>query len=147
MSDVLLMLLLVVGASPPTAELDTCAREVHATATAYRLADLPPDIRSDLTLIAQNGIGDRGSPLLDTDAPGPAQVSFPTSRFYQALRVNNEWFVQFEVSMFAGVRTIGYVPDRNGGFRRYAPHYFGGPACESIKAALSGVTTPGGFNF
>lgn len=148
MSNVLLMLLFAVGATPLDANPDrSCAQEVRATATAYRLSELPTDIRDDLNLLLHNDIGDSGSPLLGTDAPGPEEQSFPTTRFFQALFVNGEWFVQFEVSMFAGVRTMGYVRGSDGRFRRYPLHYFGGPPCETIKAALAGVTTPGGFNF
>lgn len=148
MNDMVLMLLLAIG--PATVETEprpSCAEEVRATATAYRLADLPKEIRDDLNILMNNEIGDSDSQLLQTDAPVAAERNFPTARFFQALFVNREWFVQFEVSMFAGVRTIGYVRDGNGGFRRWSSHYFGGPACETIKAALNGVTTPGGFNF
>lgn len=148
MSNAFLIVGLLIGPVAPTAAPEhSCAREVGATLAAYRLSDLPTAIRADLNLIARSQIGDRGSPLLETDAPTREQANLPTSRFYQALQVNGEWFVQLEVAMFAGVRTIGYVPDENGGFRRYPLHYFGGPACKSIKAALRGVTTPGGFNF
>ena len=142
----LLTLLLATGAAAPDTGPDrSCAREVRATATAFRLSELPPEIRDDLNLLLHNDIGDRGAPLLGTDAPRPAEQNFPTTRFFQALLVSGEWFVQFEVSMFAGVRTLGYVRGSDGRFRRWPMHDFGGPACETIRAVLRGVTTPGGF--
>ena len=124
-----------------------CAGEVRAAAIVTRLSELPPDIRDDLQHLSQNAMGDRDSPLLQTDAPVGAERDFPQTRFVQALFVDGKWFVQFEVAMFSGVRTIGYVRDGKGDFHRSPSHYFGGPACASIKAALDGVTTPGGFNF
>lgn len=140
------MLLLSISAATLEAGPDTsCAREVRATAAVYRIADLPPSIRSDLLALARNSIGDPGSPLLNTDAPGPREAQFPRMRFYQAIRVRTEWFVQFEVAML-GMRTIGYIPDAEG-FHRFPLHYFGGSPCDTIKAILRGVTSPGGFNF
>lgn len=144
-----LMMIMLLGAAPAGTEAQrACAREVGATATAYRLADLPKDIRDDLA--SRSGlfgaeIADSDSPLLQTDAPTAAERNYPTVRFAQAMFARDRWFVQFEVSLFAGVRTISYSRQPGGGFGFTPAHYFGGPACASIKAALAGVTTPGGF--
>lgn len=127
------------------ANAGTCADEVRATATARRLSELPPEVRDDLMLLTENAMAEGGSPLLQTDAPTAAERDLATVRFAQGLLVGDKWFVQFEVSMFAGVRTVSYVRDQDGRFGRSPMHYFGGPACASIKAALNGVTTPGGF--
>jgi hypothetical protein len=91
-------------------------------------------------------MGDRGSPLLQTDAPTILERDYPTSRFAQALLIKNMWFVQFEVAM-TGMLTIGYIKGTDGKFTRSPSHYYNGPACETLKAAVNGVTTPGGFNF
>lgn len=137
----------VVG-TPEMGPRSTCAAEVGATATAYRLADLPPDIRDEwgaLENFMGGQIADSDAPLLQTDAPSEAESNYPTARFAQAMLVGDKWFVQFEVSLFFGVRTVGYVRHSDGVFRISPGHYFNGPACASIRAALSGVTTPGGF--
>ena len=149
MNSGLAIALWVLGsAAAGTGPQSTCARDVQAAATAYRLSDLPQDISGDLTSLATvlgDRIADSDSPLLRTDAPTAAERDHATVRFAQAMRVGDKWFVQFEVSQFAGVRTVTYVRNQDGRFRRSPAHYFGGPACASIKAALDGVTTPGGF--
>lgn len=145
----LAIILLATGAAP--AETDAqraCAQEIGATATAYRLADLPPDIRDDLARrrdMFGADMADSDAPLLQTDAPTAAERGHPTLRFAQAMLVRDRWFVQFEVSLFAGVRTLSYARQPDGRFGFTPVHYFGGPACASIKAALAGVTTPGGL--
>lgn len=53
--------------------------------------------------------------------------------------------MQFEVAMAGGVRTVTYVRHGDGLYYRSPGYYFNGPACASIRAALEGVTTPGGF--
>ena len=144
----LLFLQVSAGASAATAAgspAHSCGKDVGANAVVERLADLPADIRGDL-LLTFRGMGDRGAPLLQTDAPSIAEREYPTSRFAQALRIKNMWFVQFEVAMSGG-RTIGYVQGTDGRFARSPSHYYGGPACETLKAAVNGVITPGGFNF
>lgn len=148
MLNVLVAVMLGSGVTPPTAETQgACAAEVHASTAVYRLRDLPPDIREDL-LGTFSDMGEPDGPLLQTDAPTAAERNDPTSRFLQAIFVHDEWFVQYEVSGMHGPFTIGYRRGGNDGrFRRSASHYFAGPACASIKAALAGVTTPGGFNF
>jgi hypothetical protein len=147
MRKLLLVLLLQVDAASAHAALpQSCAKEVGAITVVERLSELPPDIREDL-LFRFKDMGDRGSPLLQTDAPSAVEMTYPTSRFAQALLIKNAWFVQFEVSMFSGVRTIGYVRGSDGRFTRSPSRYFGGPACETLKAAVKGVYTPGGFNF
>ena len=149
MSNGLAIALWLLGsASAGTGPQSTCARDVQAAATAYRLSDLPSDISGDLTSLAgQFGdrVADSDAPLLQTDAPTAAERGHPRVRFAQAMLVGDKWFVQFEVSQFAGVRTVTYVRHQDGRFRRSPAHYFGGPACASIKAAVERVTTPGGF--
>ena len=130
----------------PTAA-QTCADEIGAASVAIELADLPQDIREHLNSLDPKGMGERDSQLLKTDAPAGAERHHLQTRFVQAFLVKDEWFVQFEVAMFSGVRTVGYVRDSGGRFRPWPPHYFGGPPCASVKAARQGVTTPGGFNF
>ena len=147
MRSTLLILVLQVGATTAqAAPLQSCAKEVQASAVVERLSELPPDIRDDL-IYRFRGMGDRGSPLLQTDAPSAVEMTYPTSRFAQALLIKNVWFVQFEVAMFSGVRTMGYLRGTDGRFTRSPSRYFGGPACETLKAAIAGVYTPGGFNF
>jgi len=92
-----------------------------------------------------NEITDENIPLLRTDAPTEAEKNYATVRFAQALRFRDTWYVQSEVALFAGVRTITYYRTPNGRFERFRSQYFGGPACATIRAALDGVVTPGGF--
>jgi hypothetical protein len=142
----LIMLLQVGAASAQAAPQRSCAEEVGAIAVANRLSKLPQDIRADLMQMDKN-MGDPGSPLLQTDAPSVAQSKYPTSRFFQALLINKIWFVQVEIAMTSGIRTMGYYRDSDGRFQRSRSHYYGGPACETLKAAANGVYNPGLFNF
>jgi hypothetical protein len=142
------MLLAAATASAETEAQRSCAQEVGATASAYRLTELPRDIRDDLASrrdMFGAEMADSDSPLLQTDAPTAEESDYPILRFAQAMLVRDRWFVQFEVSMFAGVRTISYLRQPDGRFSLTPSHYFGGPACASLRAALAGVTTPGGF--
>ena len=149
MGNALLMMLLATGgASAGTEAQRACAREVGATSTAYRLAELPREVRDDLASrrdMFGADIADSDAPLLETDAPTARESDHATLRFAQAMLVRDRWFVQFEVSLFAGVRTISYLRQPDGRFSFTPAHYFGGPACASVRAALAGVTTPGGL--
>ena len=146
MNTMLVLLLLAVSTVPPeTSSRSSCPEEVQATATAYRLSELPQNIVDDLLLLTQNEIADSNAPLLQTDAPTAAERNHATVRFAQALLFRDMWLVQFEVTMFSDVRTVSYVRDSEGRFQRSPRHYFHGPACASIRAALSGVTTPRDF--
>ena len=146
MRKLILIVLLQVGAATAQAAPPlSCAKEVGATAVVERLSELSPDIRDDL-IFRFKDMGDRGSPLLQTDAPTALERDLPTSRFAQALLIKNVWFVQFEVAM-TGMLTMGYIKGSDGKFMRSPSHYYSGPACETLKAAVNGVTTPGGFNF
>jgi len=143
------MIALMIGAvTVPTDAVSSCAQEIHATATASRLSDLPPEIREDLARISNNEMAESGSHILQTDAPSKADAKLPTSRFMQAILVKDlpnakdTWFVSFEVSM-STPRTVSYYRDQWGRYNRVQMHNFGGPPCESIKAALKGVTSPG----
>lgn len=133
----------------PDTSIENCAEVAAASAAAYRLADLPEDVRDRLAYLEQNlirtGIADGDAPLLQTDAPSLAERTHPTIRFKQAVLIGDIWFVQLEVSMTAGVRTISFHRRHDGRFDVSHDHYFSGPACASIRAALDGVRTPGGF--
>lgn len=147
-TSVSMLLAFGAGTIAETAEQRSCAQEIGATASAYRLADLPQDIRDDLANRRDwlgEDMADSDAPLLQTDAPTAAERGYPTIRFAQAMLVGEIWFVQFEVSLFAGVRTISYIRQNDGRFHLTPLHYFNGPPCASIKAALAGVTTPWGF--
>lgn len=147
-SGVALLLWATAVAGAGSAQPSSCAEEVGATATANRLAQLPQEIRDRLPQLREifgAEMADSDAPLLQTDAPTAAERSYPTIRFAQAMLVGDKWFVQFEVSLFAGVRTVAFIRRADGSFFLSAAHHFGGPACPSIKAALSGVNTPGGF--
>ena len=133
------------GAPPDPGPRTVCPEEAGATATADRLSELPQEIRDDLMVLTDNEITDENVPLLRTDAPTKAERNHATVRFAQAMRFHNYWLVQYEVALFAGVRTVSYVSTGDGPFHRSPMFYFGGPACASIRAALDGVTTPGGF--
>lgn len=121
-----------------------CVEQVPADAFVDDLSGLPETIRDDLTILVQAPMGARGGPLLQTDAPTAAERDDPLTRFYRAALVNGRWLVQFEVSLFSGVRTIVYTAGGDGRFHRDPWRYFGGPACESLNAALNGVTSPPG---
>lgn len=122
-----------------------CPELTRASASAYHLSDLPEEIRLDLMAWTNNEITDEDIPLLNTDSPGQRERNHPTARFVQAFRFEDKWLVQFEVALFSGVRTVTYHNGGSGIFKRSPLHYFGGPACASIRAALEGVVTPGGF--
>lgn len=136
-------LLQVAGTTSAAEPSPSCAVEVGAASVAERVSELPTEIRDDLLRIAGGVIGEKDSPLLRTDAPSSEERAYSTTRFVQALLIESEWFVQLDVAMTSGVRTFGYVKDERGAYRRSLSHYFGGPACASIKAALAGVYNPG----
>jgi hypothetical protein len=122
-----------------------CPEAARADAAAYRLADLPQEIREDLMRWTRNEITDENIPLLRTDAPTEVEKGYATVRFAQALRFRDTWYVQSEVALSAGVRSMTYYKTPNGRFERFRSQHFGGPACATIRAALDGVYTPGGF--
>src|SRR5438105_11587494 len=136
-----LFLATMAASSAPTEAQRTCAREIEAVATAYRLADLPEDIRADLAARKNllGNIGDSDGPLLRTDTPNAVERNYPSVRFAQAMLVRNEWFVQVEISMMSGVTTISFPRQPDGHFSFQPIHYFRDPPCASIKAALAGV--------
>lgn len=142
--SILFHLFLPVIASPAAPAPRTCAEEIRAVAVADRLADLPQEIVEHLRAFNRNDLGDSNGPLLDTDAPPARERDHPTARFHRGYKVGDQWFVQLEVAMFSGVRTIVYK--RMSGDNKYHREpwkYYSGPPCESIKASLSGVLTPG----
>ena len=143
MSFSMMIMTSMIAMAVPDVAPPSCATEIQAESYARRLADIPPEIRDDLNSLTKGTVGDSGGPLLATDAPSAVERQYPTTRFYQAFLIKNQWFVQFEVAMFAGVRTMTYRRSKdNNRFYRSPWGYFGGPACESLNAALSGVTTP-----
>ncbi|HEY0012450.1 MAG TPA: hypothetical protein VGB79_06305 [Allosphingosinicella sp.] len=121
-----------------------CARDINASATAYRLSELPPAIRYDLARLVKDDMADSGSVILQTDAPSEADMRLPRVRFLQAMFVRNTWYVSFEVSMTASY-TIGYSLVGDGSremrLRRSRSINFTGPPCEVVKAALRRVRT------
>lgn len=143
---VALMMLMAFGPAAAGTSGPHCPEAAQAAAAAYRLSDLPDEIRADLNLLAHGEIADSDVPLLQTDTPTGAEARYPTMHFYQAMRFNNLWLVQVEISLTAGVRTISYVSVGGGAFQHVPIHDFGGPPCESIRAAMSGVTTPAAFD-
>ena len=126
-----------------------CLRDLRVEAVVTRLADLPADVRAGLSRLGASPhwtrIADSDEPLLQTDAPSAAEREYPRARFAQAVRVRDRWFVQFEATQEGGVRTVGFERRLDGRFSLSRLYTFGGPACASIKAALAGVWTPGGF--
>jgi hypothetical protein len=90
-------------------------------------------------------VADSDVPLLQTDAPGEREKGHAQVRFAQAMLVQDKWFVQLEVSLWEGVRTLTYIRHGDGSFRYSPSGIFNGPACASIKAALAGVTTRAPF--
>lgn len=124
-----------------------CAVEKEAVKVVYRLSDLPDEIRVDLMTMSQSQMVDGPVTLRQGDAPTEAERLLPTSKFNQGLLIRGTWFVQFEITNLAGVRTIGYVRSERHSFVKSPIYYFTGPACATLEAALAGVITPGGFNF
>ncbi len=143
--SVVSLVLLAVTSLEPSPSQRVCAREVGATSVATRLSQLPPSIREDIARLKPvfgDHMADSDAELLQTDAPRAEDGHRARVRFAQAMLVGDHWFVQFEIAMWAGVRTASFRRQADGSFA-YAPvHDFGGPACASIKAALEGVTTP-----
>lgn len=133
------------GASVATPPTSVCPDVREATTTVLRLEDLPPAVRTDLESFAP-GMGTRDAQILRTDAPTSQETNLPVARFVHGVFVNDRWFVSFEHGQ-SGYTTIGYARDAAGPYRRWPLHYFGGPPCRAIRAALDGVITPGGFNF
>lgn len=138
--------LLAMVSSVAVAEPASPCEGIAASVIAYRLADLPPEIRDDLNAMSQNAIADAGVPIRRTDAPTDAEKDLALNGLVHGLLVGQEWFVSVDTGT-GGIRTFGYVRDSDGRYFRLPSHYFGGPACEAIAAALSGVTSPGGFGF
>jgi hypothetical protein len=127
-----------------SAEINACARKIGALKIASSLDMIPKEVRGDLDhrIEAQGStIAEHDTPLLQTDAPGDAERGFAQVRFAQALLVNEKWFVQLQISQFPGVRTFTYGQRPNGKFVYLPGYHFGGPACASIEAALSGVNS------
>ena len=141
MVNQLIMALLASAATAHPTRRATCP-DIRATMVVERLSGLPEDIRDNL-LTAYRGIGDRGSELLATDAPSTAEMKYPTKRCFQAVLIKDVWYVQIEVAMTSGVRTIGFNGGTDGHFRFAPSVYYGGPACETPKAAINGVYNPG----
>jgi hypothetical protein len=147
MIGALLITVSAAAAAPPQEQrpIFNCPEAARADAAAYRLADLPQEIREDLMKWTGNEITDENIPLLRTDSFTDGGKGYAKVRFAQALRFRDRWFVQSEMALVAGVRTITYYRTPNGRFERFPTQYFGGPACATIRAALDGVVTPGGF--
>lgn len=123
-----------------------CPDVREATTIVLRIEDLPPDVRTDLESFATS-LGPRDAEILRTDAPTPREAKLPQARFVHGVLAKDRWFVSYEHGQ-SGYTTIGYAKaDDSGRYQRWPGYYFGGPPCRSIRAAMDGVTTPGGFNF
>ena len=138
--------LIVVYASSAVALGDQrgCAH-IPIAEVATRLSDLSPEIRTDL-MASYKDMGDRNTPLLKTDAPTAREQGLATSRFIQAVRIKDEWFVQYEWT-FGGRRTLGYFRGSNGHYQRAPYHYLSGPFCKTLQAIKDGIGNPGGLHF
>lgn len=152
MNGLVSIALVALSATSPILEKEptpqVCAKEVGATATAHRLADLPPSVRDHLISRVKTlggKLADSDAPLLETDAPSENERGYAHERFEQGMLVADTWFVQVKQGMSAGVLTSSYRRQQDGTFAFLPTHNFRGPACASIKAALSGVTTPQGL--
>lgn len=138
------------AALPPEGAQGPCPEFAGAAAAVDRLAELPPEIREHLLSVIDNNMGDPNSILLRTDAVTDAERGQRTSRLVRGLRFRDSrrrrdmWLIQYEAAMRANVHTISYEIGPEGRFRFTRRHFFSGPACESVRAALNGVTTPGG---
>lgn len=135
----LVNLLALSAASPAAARpVQTCADEIGVTAIATSLRELPSEIREDLDRMSHGDMVDRGIRIQQSDIiePGVAR-----SRFSQALKVRDMWFVTVEMTTLTPP-TYGYVREDGGRYQR-APFYsFTGPVCAILEAVLEGVTTP-----
>jgi hypothetical protein len=117
----------------------SCQATANATKSILSLTKLPAEIRADLMTLANNQMSDRGGKLLISDAPDATERDYPLTRFYQAHLISGQWYVQFEVSQFSGVRTLAYFRNGVSTYQRSGAVNLGGPPCESITAALAGV--------
>jgi hypothetical protein len=140
----LIALLLTVTTNASASPQSTC-RNISPSATAVRLSDLPQEIRQDLKT-SYADMADPTLPLRQTDSPTERETKYATSRFSHAVLLKGEWFVHYELT-YGGQRTLGYFRSSDGRYARAPWHYFGGPFCETLRAILNGVGTPGGANF
>jgi hypothetical protein len=123
-----------------------CPEAAQAKVATRQLSGLPDEIHRDLRALTNDEITDEDVPLLRTDAPTASETSHATARFVQAMLLGDKWVVQFEVALFAGVRTLTYIRNNfTGPYHRSQSQVFGGPACASLRAVLDGVATPGVF--
>jgi hypothetical protein len=96
----------LLAAAPSNAQSLPDCPGIAAISVIDRFAELPEDIRNDLRANFSRMAKGR-EPLLETDAPSAAEMKYPTSRFVRAVLMKNVWYVQMQVSMTEGVRTIG----------------------------------------
>lgn len=128
-------------ASPPSSyePILTCAEDAQATSITFGMAGLPAEVRRDLIRATRGNIGERPRLLRQSDVITVENREHLNIRFYRALLVRGTWYVQIEHALMTGVHTLGYARQANGEFQRSVGVHFAGPACETIKAALSGV--------
>ena len=119
-----------------------CPEDARAGQIAYQLSDLPPEVRLDLMRLTHYSIGERPRPLRRSHVVIPEERDYLGSRFYRALRFQNVWYVQYERALTRGVQTVGYIADARGRFHASPVLRFGGPPCETIRAALAGIVAP-----
>lgn len=123
---------------PPVA----CSEDATASEIAYQLSDLPSEVRLDLMRLTRYSIGERPRPLRRSHVVIPEEDGYLGARFYRALRFQNVWYVQYELALTRGVQTIGYIGDAGGRFHASPVLRFGGPPCETIRAARAGIVAP-----
>lgn len=117
----------------------SCPEDVRANAFATDIEELPREIYDDLMRITSNVIGSRENAAQQRDE---IQINEPHLRYYRGIRFNNVWYIQYEQKATRGVQTVGYIFHPDGFYYRSPLLRFGGPACETIRAALNGVVSP-----
>jgi len=132
----------VLSNAPSDAQVMPACPGISIVSSVDQFSRLPKDIQDDL-LANFDHMAKGGEPLLATDAPSSAEMNYPTSRFVHAVLIKNVWYVQMEIAMTEGVRTIGYHLGSTGHLERSASQYLGGPACETLRALTNRVYNPG----
>ena len=138
----LTLVVALLAAAPSAAQTIPACPGIPVISSVDRFSGLPKDIQDDLAGNFRH-MAKGGEPLLATDAPSSAEMNYPTSRFVRAVLIKNVWYVQMEIAMTEGVRTIGYHVGTTGHLERSASQYLGGPACETLRALTNRVYNPG----
>lgn len=140
MSVILMLSFLVLPSN--SERVISCREDRLAAESAERITELPLEIQQDLSRVTVGQIGERNRPLRQSHVLISEERDHLRVRFYRALRFRGVWYVQYEETLRSGVQTLGYTRHPDGRFLRSPILRFGGPPCETIRAALSGVNTP-----